>query len=89
MGWTPPSIEEASTTKGTCSSCEKTMAKAAMTRHVASCGRSEDGPQALLTSVCDRHAPGDYWLHLEVPTTRPCARSTGTCAICGLSAVAT
>lgn len=54
-------------TKGTCASCDRTMGKAAMTRHVASCGDNERGPQAAVVSVCDRHAPSDYWLHLEIP----------------------
>lgn len=54
-------------TKGTCSNCAKTLTKAAMTRHVVSCGRREHGPPALVVSVSDRHAPADYWLHLEVP----------------------
>lgn len=58
-------------TKGTCSGCEKSMAKAAMTRHLASCGRSEHGPPAFVISVSDRHAPSDYWLHLEVPSHAP------------------
>lgn len=55
-------------TKGTCSTCDRTMAKGGMTRHLASCGRSEHGPPALVISVADRYAPGDYWLHIEVPT---------------------
>lgn len=54
-------------TKGTCSSCEKTTTKAAMTRHLAACGRSDTGPDALLVNVSARYAPADYWLHLEVP----------------------
>jgi hypothetical protein len=58
-------------TKGTCTACQRAMAKAAMIRHVASCGRSEKGPAALVMSVADRGAPGDYWLHLEVPASAP------------------
>jgi len=58
-------------TKGTCTACQRTMAMVAMTRHVASCGRSERGPAALVMSVADRGAPGDYWLHLEVPASTP------------------
>ena len=58
-------------TQGTCTTCQRRMAKAAMTRHVASCGRSERGPAALVMSVTDRGAPGDYWLHLELPASTP------------------
>src|SRR3954447_2426570 len=58
-------------TKGTCTACERTMSKTAMTRHVASCGRGERGPAALVMSVTDRGAPGDYWLHLELLASTP------------------
>lgn len=54
-------------TKGTCSRCRKTMSKGAMTRHLGTCGRAERGDPAWLISVCARHAPADYWAHLEVP----------------------
>jgi hypothetical protein len=58
-------------TKGTCTTCRKTTAKAAMTRHLTSCGGVEGGSErseAVLMTVCARVAPSDYWLHLEVPT---------------------
>lgn len=54
-------------TKGTCSNCQKTMSKGAMTRHLGISGPSEQGNPAWVVSVCARHAPADYWAHLEVP----------------------
>ncbi len=54
-------------TKGTCSNCQKTMSKGAMTRHLGTCGHSEQGNPTWLVSVCARQAPADYWAHLEVP----------------------
>ncbi len=53
-------------TTGTCGSCCKTMSKGAMTRHLGTCGRAERGSPAWLISVCARHAPSDYWAHLEI-----------------------
>lgn len=54
-------------TKGTCSECGKVTTKAAMSRHVASCGRGEGGPQSLVLSVCGREAPSGHWLLVEIP----------------------
>ena len=54
-------------TKGNCTTCERTMAKAAMTQHIAACDRADEGLDSLLLSVSDRGAPSDFWPHLEVP----------------------
>lgn len=56
-------------TEGTCSTCQTTMGKGAMTRHLGASGRGEQRHPAWLVSVCARHAPSDYWAHLEVPET--------------------
>jgi len=40
-----------------------------MTRHLGTCVRGGEGRPAWLVSVCARHAPADYWAHLEVPRT--------------------
>lgn len=42
-----------------------------MSRHIAACGHSGDGPAALVLTIADRGAPSDYWLHLEVPASAP------------------
>ena len=59
---------------GTCELCGKVFGKAAMTRHLTTCGETSPTAKPSLHLFVEGRDAKKYWMHLAVPATTPLER---------------